>query len=37
MTEEEAWHAVAVFRERYEVIGWAEIKRQTVFWICCAY
>ncbi len=26
MTEEEAWHAVAVFRERYEVIGWAENK-----------
>ena len=26
MTEEEAWHAVSVFRERYEVIGWAENK-----------
>lgn len=24
MTNEEAWHAVEVFRERYEAIGWAE-------------
>ncbi len=26
MTEQEAWHAVSIFRERYEVIGWAENK-----------
>ena len=26
MTEAEAWHAVEVFRERYESIGWAENK-----------
>ena len=26
MTAAEAWHAVEVFRERYEVVGWAENK-----------
>ena len=26
MTKETAWHAVEVFRERYEVLGWAENK-----------
>ena len=26
MTAAEAWHAVEVFRERYEVVGWSENK-----------